>query len=88
MLASVQNEPSNLKYLMWQKNYEFFPVFIRSHIWDLRCSAKPVQCYIICKHLDLLLLSALKYVSLWLKLCCIIDMVNFVHIISFRLVMV
>lgn len=57
MPASVQNEPGDLKYLMWQKNDEVFPVFIMSHIRDSSLSAKPVQCYSICQHLDLLLLS-------------------------------
>lgn len=81
MPASIQSEPSNLKYLMWQKNDEFFPVFIMRHIRDLGFTAKPVQCYIICEHLDLLLLSALKYSSPWLKMCCTVDMECFVPII-------
>ena len=81
MPASVQNEPSDLKYLMWQKNDEFFPLFITCHIWDSCFSAKPVRCYIICKHLVFSSFSALKYSSLWLKMCCEVVIEHFVPII-------
>lgn len=45
---------------MWQKNDEFLPVFITSHIQHLCLHAKPILCYIICKHSDLLLLSVFE----------------------------
>jgi len=51
---------------MWQKNDEFLPVFT-TYIQLLGFRANPIQCCIICKHLDLPLLFDLKWI--WMKMC-------------------